>query len=281
MVGARAVADAGSRRAPGQGKGPGIISREHGANLMSIHALLLGAVAGFAAGGGRPAGLLLSLAFGALFLPMAAAVSSLSRAAIAGRARRRLAELSVAFVLLSAVALAWGPVAELLAIGAAAAGIAVLYGLARTKTGARSVIAQLVAIAGISLFAPLAWLLVGGPSVGWGWSAPAAFLAFGGTVPYVRERVRRRKLSSLSATDRLRRGVPALAWQAAALSGASAATAFASMSWLVPLAFVPGAVKTVLGLARPETRPPIGRIGIVETVLSTVFAVLAGIGLAT
>jgi hypothetical protein len=48
---------------------------------------------------------------------------------------------------------------------------------------------------------------------------------------------------------------------------------------LVPVAFVPGALKTFLGLARPETRPPIQRIGYVETAISTAFAILAGVGL--
>jgi hypothetical protein len=51
------------------------------------------------------------------------------------------------------------------------------------------------------------------------------------------------------------------------------------VSWLVPLAFVPGALKTAIALARPETKPPIKRIGYLETAISTAFAVLAGIGL--
>jgi hypothetical protein len=45
------------------------------------------------------------------------------------------------------------------------------------------------------------------------------------------------------------------------------------------LAFVPGAIKVSLAIARPESRPPIKRIGYLETGISTVFAVLAGIGL--
>jgi hypothetical protein len=47
----------------------------------------------------------------------------------------------------------------------------------------------------------------------------------------------------------------------------------------VTLAFLPGTAKTVGALARPETKPPIRRIGYLETAISTVFAVLAGIGL--
>jgi hypothetical protein len=38
-------------------------------------------------------------------------------------------------------------------------------------------------------------------------------------------------------------------------------------------------VKTVLGIALPERRPELRRIGYLETAISTLFAVLAGMGL--
>lgn len=256
-----------------------LISREHGANLMAVHALLLGLVAGIAAGNASWAGGLVALVFVLVFLPFGAAVSSLSRRPARRQAQRRIAYLSIGMAATGAVALAIGPVVELLAVGVATAALAGSYAAARQASGPRSVLAELLAIASISLFAPLTWLLVSGPAPAWELSAPVAFLAFGGTVPYVRERVHRRKETGLTLVVRLRRGATAVGWQAGALVFAVVATSLGSATWLLPVAFVPGAVKTVAGLAAPERRPPIKRIGILETVVSTVFAILAGIAL--
>jgi len=95
----------------------------------------------------------------------------------------------------------------------------------------------------------------------------------------VRERVRRRRFPEMSLAERLRGGAVALAWQIVALAGATALAVGGTVSLLVPLAFVPGATKTTIALIRPETKPPIKRIGYLETVISTAFAVLAGVGL--
>ena len=135
------------------------------------------------------------------------------------------------------------------------------------------------AIACISLLAPLAWLLIAGSEGPWQLSAPVAFIAFGASVPYVRERVRRRKFKTMAPSERLRGGGLTLAWQALALLAAGAATVSGSTSPLLVVAFIPGAVKTAWTISRPETRPPIRHIGYLETALSTLFAVLAGIGL--
>ena len=246
---------------------------------MSVHSLLLGVVAGFAAGGDDWIGLALALALGGLFLPLTAAISVITQPRLAAPARRRTAVLGVAFATLGALALRHGPDPELLAVGAAGALLAAVYAIVRTGTGGRSVPSQLAAIASISLLAPTAWLLIAGPTDGWPLSAAAAFLAFGGTVPYVRERVRRRRYAEMTLAERLRGGAVAIAWQIVALTLTTALAARDAVSLLVPLAFLPGAAKTVVGLARRETKPPIKRIGYLETAISTVFAVLAGIGL--
>ncbi|HEX5950125.1 MAG TPA: YwiC-like family protein [Actinomycetota bacterium] len=256
-----------------------LVPKEHGASFMSVHSLLLGIVAGLAAGGDDWAGLLLALAFGALFLPLTAAVSVITQPRLARAARRRATVLGAAFVAAGALALVHGPVPELVWLGAIGIGLGGLYAASRARTGGRSVPSQLSAIASIALLAPLAWLLVAGPTERWPLSAPTAFLAFGGTVPYVRERVRRRRFASMSVTERLRGGAVALVWQGVALAGAVSLAIAGVVHPLVPIAFAPGATKVILAIGRPETKPPIRRIGYLETAISTAFAVLAGIGL--
>ena len=264
-----------------QGRGPTLswVPKEHGASFMSIHALLLGVIAGFVSGGEDFGGLLLALTLAALVLPISGAVSVWSHPKLAARARRRGAGLAAVFAVLGGFTLVHGPAVELLTVGASAAVLAGCYALARIRKGPRSTSAQLAAITCISLLAPLAWLLIAGADDGWQLSAPVAFLAFGASVPYVRERVRRRRFKTMTLAERLRGGTPTLAWQAVALLASGAAAVSGLASPLVAVAFLPGAVKTTRAIALPESRPPIRRIGYVETVLSTLFAVLAGVGL--
>lgn len=256
-----------------------LVPKEHGASFMSVHSLLLGVVAGFAAGGDDWVGLGLAVAFGALFLPLTAAVSVITQPRVAGVARRRAAVVGAALAVVGALALVHGPVPELLALGAIAAGCGGVYTASRARTGGRSIPSQVAAIASISLLAPLAWLLIAGATDRWPLSAVAAFVAFGGTVPYVRERVRRRRFPQLTLAERIRGGEIALVWQAVALGGAIWLAEAGVVHPLVPVAFLPGATKTALALIRPETKPPMQRIGYLETAISTLFAILAGIGL--
>ena len=256
-----------------------LVPKEHGASFMSVHSLLLGIVAGFAAGGDDWAGLALALGFGLLFLPLTAAISVITQPRLAAAARRRAVFLGVAFVALGVLALVHGPGRELVTTGAVGVALAAAYGLTRRLTGARSVPSQLAAIASISLLAPLAWLLISGPTDRWPLSAVAAFVAFGGTVPYVRERVRRRRFAEMTLAERLRGGTIALAWQLVVLVGAVGLAIAGVVNALVPAAFAPGVAKTAVALVRPETKPPIKKIGYLETAISTAFAVLAGIGL--
>ncbi len=257
-----------------------LVPKEHGASFMSVHSLLLGLVAGFAAGGDEWAGLALALAFGVLFLPLTAAISVITQPRLSAAARRRTAVLGTPFAAIGALSLWHGPVRELILLGGSGVVLGGLYVLSRARTGGRSVPSQLTAIASISLLVPLAWVLIAGPTDRWPLAAPAAFLAFGGTVPYVRERVRRRRFDEMPIAERLRGGAIALVWQAVGLTSAGALALAGVVHPLVPLAFVPGAAKTTIALVRPETKPPIKRIGYLETAISTVFAVLAGIGLA-
>lgn len=71
----------------------------------------------------------------------------------------------------------------------------------------------------------------------------------------------------------------ALGWQAVALAFAVALASAGRVTLLAAVAFVPSAVKTFPGLALPERSPPVRRIGYLETATSTVFALLAGMGL--
>jgi hypothetical protein len=256
-----------------------LVPKEHGASFMSVHALLLGLVAGLAAGGNDLAGAALALALGALFLPITGAVSVLTHPRFAAAARRRLTVLGAVAAVVGALVLVHGPRAQLLAVGAVGVVLAGLYGALRTKTGPRSLPTQLAAIASICLLAPVTWLLVAGATGPWALGAPAAFLSFGGTVPYVRARVQRRRLGEQTLGQRLHGGAVALAWQVGALALAAVAVAGSAATVLLPVAYLPGAVKTFVGLGRPERRPPIKKIGYLETVVSTVFAVLAGLGL--
>lgn len=264
---------------PTEGPALSWVPKEHGASFMSIHALLLGVIAGFVSGGEDLIGLLLALALAALVLPISGAVSVWSHPKLAARARRRTAGLAGVFAALAGLTLVNGPAPELLAVGAAAAVLSGGYASARTLKGPRSTPAQLAAIACISLLAPLAWLLIAGAQDRWQLGAPVAFLAFGASVPYVRERVRRRRFKTMTPAERLRGGTLTLTWQAVALLAAGAAAVSGWTSPLVAVAFIPGALKAAIAIARPESRPAIRRIGYLETVLSTLFAVLAGIGL--
>ena len=256
-----------------------LVPKEHGASFMSVHSLLLGIVAGFAAGGDDWAGLALALAFGALFLPLTAAVSVITQPRLARAARRRATVLGALFAAVGVLSLVHGPAPELLWLGGTGVALGGLYAASRAWTGGRSVPSQLSAIASIALLAPLSWLLIAGATDRWPLSAPTAFLGFAGTVPYVRERVRRRRFATMTPTERIRGGWVALVWQAAALAGAVALAVAGVVHPLVPIAFVPGATKVAVAIVRPEARPPIKRIGYLETAISTAFAVLAGIGL--
>lgn len=269
---------------PGRSARPGPdlkwVPREHGASFMSVHTLLLGIVAGAAAGTTFSwTGFVLTLVFGALVLPISGAVSVWSHPKLGARAKRRTAVLLGIFAIADVVALAHGPAAELLALGVVGATLGAAYALARGRTGPRSTLTELVAIACLSLLAPLGWLLIAGAAGPWQLSAPIAFLAFGGTVPYVRTRVRRRRFTDMTLGQRLRGGAVALTWQAVALSVGVAVAAAGITTWWVPVAYVPGAIKTLIGIAGPERKPPIKHMGYLETAISTLFAVLAGIGL--
>lgn len=247
---------------------------------MSIHALLMGAVAGVAAGGRDWAGLAIALVIGAVFLPITAAVSVWSHPRLAGAARRRVALLGVVLAAACALALVAGPVRQLLALGVVGGVVGLAYAAARSTTGPRSVPTQLAAIAGITLLAPATWLLVAGATDRWGLAAPVAFGSFGGTVPYIRARVHRRRDPGPTLAARVRGGASALAWQAVVLVASVALAVAGTVAALVPVAYLPGAVKTGVGIAAPERRPPIKRLGYLETAVSTVFVVLAGLGLA-
>lgn len=246
---------------------------------MSAHALALGLAAALTAGGVDIAGVLIAVALTALFVPLTGAISVLSHPAMRDAARRRAIALGCVGAAVGLAALVHGPASSLAWLVVAAALVAVWYAIARRRAGARGVVTQLAAIAGICLLAPATWLLSIGDRGPWALSAVAAFLSFGGTVPYVRERVRRRRTPDEPLGARLAAGWRALGWQAAALTVGVSLVALDRAGALLPLALVPGAVKTAAGIARRERKPPIQRIGYLETAVSTAFAVLAGIGL--
>ena len=248
-----------------------------------MHALLLGLIGGLVAGRvGWHAlwGALCAAAFVAMLLPLAAAVAVWSHPALGPLARQRAWRLLPALAMVGAAALAIGPRAQIVALGCAGGGLGAAYLAVRRRWGPRSAGAELAAIAAIGLVGPLAWILVGGASARWYLAAPAMFLAAGGTVPYVRERVRRRPVRDLRLRRRVRRGAPALLWQAAALALTGIAVSAGVVGPLTVVAFAPGAIATLAGIVAPERRPPIRRIGYGQTAIATAFAVLAGLALA-
>ncbi len=254
---------------------------------MSVHAWIMGLVAsvtwvlhsarGEAFPGLSPTGILLSAAGLALFLLLAGAVSVWSHPSMRPAALGRLLGVGGGLALVATLALAHGPRGSLLTLGALALVPGAAYLLARRLTGPRSVPSQLAAIAGMAMVAPASALLASGyPRAVLLWAA--GFVAFAGTVPYVRERVRRRK-EELGLGQRVRRGSVALIWQAGALALAGLGWRSGVLHPLAAVAFVPGAVKTAAGILLPERRPPMSHLGYTETAVSTLFALLGGVGL--
>ena len=162
----------------------------------------------------------------------------------------------------------------LAALGAAAAP------LAFRRTG-RSVAAQLVAVAGLTLTAPAAWYVATGKLDRHAWLLWGLnFLYFAGGVFYVKMHVAaaiRRKLFKTTA-ERISWGATSLAFYGG-LALCVAGLAMAQLiPWLSTLAFAPVVVRATIGVGRLSSQLHIKRLGWTEVAHSIVFAVLLILG---
>jgi hypothetical protein len=158
----------------------------------------------------------------------------------------------------------------LAALGAAAAP------LAFRKTG-RSVMSQLIAVAGLTLTAPAAWYVATGNLDRRAWLLWGLnFLYFAGGVFYVKMHVAaavRRKLFE-TAAEKIGWGATSLVFYGGlALCVVGLAMAHL-IPWLATLAFAPVVVRAAVGVGRLSSTLHIKRLGWTEVAHSVVFGVL-------
>jgi hypothetical protein len=139
----------------------------------------------------------------------------------------------------------------------------------------RTVLGEWIGIAGLTVSTAVVW------SAGTGtlekealllWVV--AFLYFGGTVPYVKLRVKQMKLAEPSLPARLDIARPALVYTAISLVAVALAAYQQLVPWLVAVPFVLSLTKAVWAVFESRGPKKIAHIGYSEAVLSTVFAIL-------
>lgn len=139
-----------------------------------------------------------------------------------------------------------------------------------------SVVGELVGIAGLVLGAPMAYYAAAGRL-----DKTAALLwllnllYFGGTVFYIKLKVRQqpRQPRPDNFLSRLRQAPTAPLYQAMTLLSVTGLTAFEQLPLLTPLAFVPAALKSLLGVLRWQDKKTLSliRLGIIEIVHALLF----------
>jgi len=160
------------------------------------------------------------------------------------------------------------------ALGAAAAP------LAFRKSG-RSLVAQLIAVAGLTLTAPAAWYTATGNLNQHAWLLWGLnFLYFAGGVLYVKMHVAaaaRRKPFETAAEKISWGGTNLTFYGGMALCVVGLAMA-RLIPWLATLAFVPVVVRAIIGVGRLSSQLHIKRLGWTEVAHSIVFAALLILG---
>jgi 4-hydroxybenzoate polyprenyltransferase len=186
---------------------------------------------------------------------------------------------SVAFLagaaLLGGVALIGWDLDVLLLWGAISLVLTLIYTWVLFKRKERTVLGEWVGIAGLTVSTAVVW------SAGTGtiekealllWIV--AFLYFGGTVPYVKLRVRQMKSKGLSLPARLEIAQPALVYTAISLVAVALAGYQKLLPWLVVVPFALSLSKVIWAVFEDRGPKKIAHIGYSEAVLSTVFAIL-------
>jgi hypothetical protein len=254
------------------------VPKEHGAWFMLGHCLLIGA---FVAGSFSVPVLLIILACVLTFMAMQG-LKQLARAirrrehGVPVRLPRATAWFLAGAVLTgAAVVLGWN-LGALVIWGILSIVITAAYAWVLLRRKERSVLGEWLGISGLTLSAGAVWT-AGTSRFGveglilWG----LAFLYFGGTVPYVRLRVKQMKAEmSLSLKKRIGQARNALVYSVITLAAVTLAAITDIVPFLAVLPFVVSLLKVLWTGARGEGPRKIAHVGYGEAVFSTLFAVL-------
>jgi hypothetical protein len=253
------------------------VPKEHGAWFMLGHCLLIGSTVS----GSFGAPVLLVIAASVLVFVAMQGLKQLTRAF-----RRREHQIpmrvpwaSVGFLLAAGVAglaavVGWD-LKVLLVWGVASLVLTAVYAWVLFQRRERSLLGEWLGIFGLTMSAGTVWTAGNG---GWGrealWLWALAFLYFGGSVPYVKLRVKQMKTESHLLRAHFRLAGTALLYTFVTL----ALIVFAGFNGMVPaLAVVPfvlSLAKVVWVTLRRQGPMRVAHVGYSEVVFSTVFAVV-------
>jgi hypothetical protein len=253
------------------------VPKEHGAWFMLGHCLLIGA---FVAG---------SLTFPVLLIIVASVLSFMAMQGLKQLARAirnrehgvvvRLPKAAAGFLAVAVVAGAtavfgWN-LYVLLVWGIVSLVITALYAWVLLRRKERSVLGEWLGILGLTLTAGAVWTAGTGRL---GLTAlllwVLAFLYFGGTVPYVRFRVKQMKNETARLEQRLVQARDAIVYSAITLGIVSLAALEDIMPLIAVLPFALSIGKALWTAGRGKAPQKIAHVGYSEAVFSTIFAVL-------
>ncbi len=253
------------------------VPKEHGAWFMLGHCLLIGALVS----GSFGIPVLLVITASVLVFVAMQGLKQLTRAF---RQREhqipmRVPWVSMGFLLAAGVtglaAVVGWDLKVLLVWGAASLVLTAAYAWVLFQRRERSLSGEWLGIFGLTMSAGTVWTAGNG---GWGrealWLWALAFFYFGGSVPYVKLRVKQMKTDSHSFQSHLRIARTALLYSFVTL----AIVVFAEFKGLVPLLavvpFVLSLAKVVWVTLRRQGPKRVAHVGYSEVVFSTLFAVL-------
>jgi hypothetical protein len=253
------------------------VPREHGAWFMLGHCLFLGAVV---SGVFRWPVLLVCAAAFFVFLAM----QGLKQIARGYRKRDHGVPLrvpwpSVGFLLgaagLGGVAFVVWDLDVLLVWGAVSLVLTLIYAGVLFNRKERTVLGEWIGIAGLTVSTAVVWSSGTGTLekealILWG----VAFLYFGGTVPYVKLRVKQMKLEGLSLASRFEIARSALAYAFLTLTFVALLAHQKYIPGLVALPFALSFAKVVWAVVEGSRPKKIAHIGYSEAVFSTLFVLL-------
>lgn len=256
---------------------PPLLPREHGAWMMLLVPLIVGALAG----GSLSPYVLLTIA--AAFFAYLARHPLVLIARVQGQHQRLPAATPVWLLIYAGIAglcglavVALGGYWSLLGIVALAAiPLGVNLYLA-TRRAEMTLAGELLGIAGLSLGAPATYFVATG-SFGHGFGLwLLSFLYFGGTVFYIKLKVRvqARQDAPASRVQRFLIARATVIYHVAVLAASALLVASGLVPLLAPLAYVPATCKAVHGAVDWRRPVNVKRLGVIEIVHSLVFALL-------